>query len=120
MNKNSKIFLIPAIFLSLILTSTGFFLPIQEVDSTSRADEITDDAEDTVREIGKGLEKLGKIDSDIDSINNNDDDSTDKEELEKLYNKCVNTQVIAGLDTDVCIDPNDSNNNEDNNNDDNN
>ena len=116
--------------MSLILTSTGFFLPIQEVNSTSRADEITDNAEDLADEIddsaddlentiGKGLEKLVKVDSDIDSINN-EDDSTDKEELEKLYNKCVNTRVIAGLDTNVCIDPSGSNKNEDNNNDDNN
>ena len=83
-------------------------------------------AKDTAREIGEGLKKLGKIDSssDIDDSSidiNNDNDSTDyQNELEKLYNKCVNTRVIAGLDTDVCIDPNDStsnnNDNEDNNN----
>ena len=118
MYKNKVIF-IPSIFLSIVIISTVLLFPIFEVYSTNRAqdigDKMTDDAEDTARDIGKGLKELaGKSNSDIDSmLNNDDDDSTDKSELEKLYNKCVNTRVIAGLDTDSCIDPNSSNDDND-------
>jgi hypothetical protein len=118
MYKNKVIF-IPSIFLSIVIISTALLFPILEVYSTNRAndiaDDITDDAEDLSRNIGKGLEKLtGKSNSDIDSIlKDNNPDSTDKDELEKLYNKCVNTRLIAGLDTASCIDPDSSNDDND-------